>query len=105
MCGIVGLLLRDPSLEPHLGSMLVPMIEALDERGPDSVGIALYADHPLAMGRSGPPLVQISLGSDSPLDWGEVTEVLSARPGTAVAVAGEPFGPGVVLSLPADAQA
>jgi|HubBroStandDraft_1064217.scaffolds.fasta_scaffold25532_3 glutamate synthase domain-containing protein 1 len=103
MCGIVGLLLRDPSLEPHLGSMLVPMIEALDERGPDSVGIALYADHPLAMGRSGPPLVQISLGSDSPIDWGEVTEVLSARPGTAVA--GEPFGPGVVLSLPADAQA
>ena len=45
MCGVVGLLMRDRSLEPHLGSMLVPMIEALDERGPDSSGIAVYADH------------------------------------------------------------
>jgi methylamine---glutamate N-methyltransferase subunit A len=101
MCGIVGLLLRDPSLEPHLGTMLVPMIEALDERGPDSVGIALYAaDPPPAEDRPDPPLVQISLGSDGPIDWDEVTEVLSARHGTAVACA--PFGPGVVLSVGAD---
>ena len=45
MCGVIGLLLRDPGLEPELGSLLVPMLEALDERGPDSSGIALYADH------------------------------------------------------------
>ena len=53
MCGVVGLLLRDRSLEPRLGSMLVPMIEALAERGPDSSGIAVYADNdgPEAVGR------------------------------------------------------
>ena len=45
------LLIRDPSLEPQLGSMLVPMIEALDERGPDSSGIAVYADRPRRLDR------------------------------------------------------
>ena len=46
MCGVAGLLLRDQGLEPLLGSLLVPMVEALDERGPDSSGIAIYADGP-----------------------------------------------------------
>ena len=43
MCGVVGLLLKDPGLEPELGAMLAPMIEALSDRGPDSSGIALYS--------------------------------------------------------------
>jgi amidophosphoribosyltransferase len=42
MCGIVGLFIKDPALEPELGSLLVPMLEALSERGPDSTGIAVY---------------------------------------------------------------
>jgi methylamine---glutamate N-methyltransferase subunit A len=44
MCGIVGLHLKDPTLEPRLGEMLVPMLSALATRGPDSAGIALYGD-------------------------------------------------------------
>ena len=44
MCGVVGLLIKDPALEPRLGSLLVPMIEALGDRGPDSSGIAVYSD-------------------------------------------------------------
>ncbi len=48
MCGVIGLLLKDPALEPSLGAMLVPMVEALSDRGPDSSGIAIYGetDHP-----------------------------------------------------------
>ena len=42
MCGIVGLHLKDPALEPRLGEFLVPMIEDLTGRGPDSAGLALY---------------------------------------------------------------
>ena len=42
MCGIVGLHLRDPSLEPHLGSLAAEMLEAMTDRGPDSSGIAIY---------------------------------------------------------------
>lgn len=42
MCGIVGIHLKDSALEPRLGELLVPMIEALTGRGPDSAGLALY---------------------------------------------------------------
>ena len=42
MCGIVGLHLRDPSLEPQLGSLAAEMLEAMTDRGPDSSGIAVY---------------------------------------------------------------
>jgi len=42
VCGIVGLHLKDPALEPRLGEFLVPMIEDLTGRGPDSAGLALY---------------------------------------------------------------
>jgi len=42
VCGIVGIHLKDRALEPRLGEFLVPMIEALTGRGPDSAGLALY---------------------------------------------------------------
>ena len=44
MCGIVGLHLKDPALHPRLGSLIVPMLEAMTARGPDSAGMALYDD-------------------------------------------------------------
>ena len=42
MCGIVGLFLKDKSLEPQLGSLLSEMLVSLTDRGPDSAGIAIY---------------------------------------------------------------
>ncbi|MEM7240578.1 MAG: glutamine amidotransferase family protein [Pseudomonadota bacterium] len=42
MCGIVGLFLKDTSLEPHLGQMLTKMLVTMSDRGPDSAGIAVY---------------------------------------------------------------
>jgi methylamine---glutamate N-methyltransferase subunit A len=42
MCGIVGLFLKDPSLEPQLGAMLTDMLITMTDRGPDSAGIAIY---------------------------------------------------------------
>lgn len=44
MCGIVGLFLKDRSLEPRLGAMLSSMLVTLTDRGPDSAGIAIYGD-------------------------------------------------------------
>ncbi len=43
MCGIVGLFLKDKSLEPELGSMLTDMLITMTDRGPDSAGIAVYS--------------------------------------------------------------
>ncbi|WP_428515973.1 class II glutamine amidotransferase [Roseovarius sp.] len=42
MCGIVGLFLKDKTLEPRLGEMLTDMLITMSDRGPDSAGIAVY---------------------------------------------------------------
>lgn len=42
MCGIVGLFLKDKSLEPRLGELLSDMLITMSDRGPDSAGIAVY---------------------------------------------------------------
>lgn len=43
MCGIVGLFLKDPALEPKLGALLTDMLITMTDRGPDSAGIAIYS--------------------------------------------------------------
>src|SRR4051794_5427038 len=42
MCGIVGLFLKNKSLEPELGSLMAGMLGTMCERGPDSAGFAVY---------------------------------------------------------------
>ncbi|MDF0660642.1 MULTISPECIES: glutamine amidotransferase family protein [unclassified Rhizobium] len=42
MCGIVGLFLKDKSLESQLGNLLSDMLITMTDRGPDSAGIAIY---------------------------------------------------------------
>lgn len=42
MCGIVGLFLKEPGLEPQLGALLSDMLITMTDRGPDSAGIAIY---------------------------------------------------------------
>jgi glutamate synthase domain-containing protein 1 len=42
MCGIVGLYCKSPDLEPQLGSYLSAMLVQMDDRGPDSAGVAVY---------------------------------------------------------------
>lgn len=42
MCGIVGLFLKNPKMEPQLGELLSGMLSTMCERGPDSAGFAIY---------------------------------------------------------------
>ena len=51
MCGIVGLFLKDAKLEPQLGAMLTDMLITMTDRGPDSAGIAIYADARKGVGK------------------------------------------------------
>lgn len=64
MCGIVGLHLREPSLEPRLGELLTAMLGQVVERGPDSAGVAVYGDPVLAP----PGRAVVSLLGVSPAD-------------------------------------
>ena len=59
MCGIVGLFLKDKSLEPQLGAMLTDMLITMTDRGPDSAGIAIY-------GRPRPGHAKLTVQSANP---------------------------------------
>lgn len=43
MCGIAGLFIKNPKLEPQLGELLTKMTSTLCSRGPDSAGFAIYS--------------------------------------------------------------
>ncbi|MBB4065430.1 class II glutamine amidotransferase [Gellertiella hungarica] len=51
MCGIVGLFLKEPRLEPELGAMLTDMLITMTDRGPDSAGIAIYSPAGKGLGK------------------------------------------------------
>jgi glutamate synthase domain-containing protein 1 len=42
MCGIVGLLVKNPKLRPQIGELMMPMLIGMTERGPDSAGLAIF---------------------------------------------------------------
>jgi glutamate synthase domain-containing protein 1 len=44
MCGIVGLFAKSSAIEQELGEHLAAMLAQMDDRGPDSAGIAVYRD-------------------------------------------------------------
>ena len=99
MCGVVGLLIRDRCLEPELGSLLAHMIEALEERGPDSSGIAFYADDsPAADAQAVGDHLRISLGADTEVDWLTIGCSLLDLCGSGTEL--QRFGAGLVVDLP-----
>lgn len=70
MCGIVGLFLKDKSLEPQLGTLLSEMLVTMTDRGPDSAGIAIY-------GADQNDLVKLTIQSPEPeTDFAGLTEDL-----------------------------
>lgn len=80
MCGIVGLFLKDRSLEPRLGELLSDMLITMTDRGPDSAGIAIY-------GAAGDGKAKVTLQSAAPqADFAGLEEDLATR-GIAAAVA------------------
>jgi glutamate synthase domain-containing protein 1 len=88
MCGIVGLFCKNPELEPRLGEYLSAMLVQMDERGPDSAGVAVYRD-PAPSGWS-----KLTLYSGDPsFDWSSLglnsrnLEVTSTRARHAVVLA------------------
>src|SRR5919201_2990506 len=64
MCGIVGLFSKAPEIEESLGAHLAAMLAQMNDRGPDSAGVAVYRD-PAPPGSS-----KLTLFSADPLqDW------------------------------------
>ena len=73
MCGIVGLFLKDQSLQPQLGRLLSDMLVTMTDRGPDSAGVALYSDEENNT-------LKVTLQSLDPLnEFSDLQEVISAE--------------------------
>ncbi len=94
MCGIVGLFLKDKSLEPKLGAMLTDMLITMTDRGPDSAGIAIY-------GGGGDGLAKITVQSTDPAkDFATLDQDLKDAIGKPVAM--KIKSTHAVLEVPAD---
>jgi amidophosphoribosyltransferase len=80
MCGIVGLFLKDKSLEPRLGELLSAMLITMTDRGPDSAGIAIY-------GAAAEGLAKITVQSPQPdADFAALASLLNELTGGAATV-------------------
>jgi amidophosphoribosyltransferase len=74
MCGIVGLLLKEPFLRDQLGALMTPMLIGMTSRGPDSAGVAIFGD-PLQG-----DLHKLSLfWSQGDADWKRLSEEFAAE--------------------------
>lgn len=80
MCGIVGLFLKTPELEPRLGALLADMLVTMTDRGPDSAGIAIY-DRP----RAGLGKITVQSG-DAGRDFNDLDGALHAALGVPVTI-------------------
>ncbi|MEM7563044.1 MAG: glutamine amidotransferase family protein [Pseudomonadota bacterium] len=98
MCGIVGLFIKNPELEPELGRLLSSMLIEMTERGPDSAGIAIY-DGGATEGQ-----VRITvLSTVADFSWEQFEKEVRASFGESSMVAVNSNH--AVLTLPADAKA
>jgi glutamate synthase domain-containing protein 1 len=95
MCGIVGLFLKDSSLEPQLGALVADMLGVMTDRGPDSAGFAIYGG-----GREG--FSKLTLRSASGGSVNDVPAALAAALGAPVDCVVHDTH--LVVSLPADLE-
>lgn len=89
MCGIVGLFLKDKTLEPELGRLTAGMLGVLSDRGPDSAGFAVY-------GAETPGLVKLTLRGPDDADFAAI----AAQLGAACVLRGDH----ALLTLPAERE-
>jgi amidophosphoribosyltransferase len=96
MCGIVGLLMKNPSWDHRLGELLVPMLCGMTERGPDSAGLAVFSEREAA----GSKLSLFYPGGQP--DWQGLLDSLQQRHDGSHAL--RPTGAHAVLVTSADAD-
>ncbi|MDF2995959.1 MAG: glutamine amidotransferase class-II [Xanthobacteraceae bacterium] len=91
MCGIVGLFLKDKTLEPELGALIAGMLGVMCDRGPDSAGFAVY-------GAGAPGSIKLTVRGPEGADFAALADKLKAEAGVEIAVS--PRATHAVLSLP-----
>jgi len=72
VCGIAGIIYRQPELYKNLGTDLLRLIQPLETRGPDSCGVGVYGD------AAAPHQMKILLFSSEKIDWDAVKTWLNS---------------------------
>ena len=80
MCGIVGLFLKDPRLEPELGRLTAAMLAELSDRGPDSAGFAVYGNETAGITKI------CAVARTGAVDWAHIAGRLAVGVGASVTV-------------------
>ena len=94
MCGITGLFLKDPSLQPELGRLLSEMLITMTDRCPDSAGVAVY-------GAEEPDTVKVTLQSlDPETEFADLQKVLDDALGCTLTV--DVVDTHAIVRVPAD---
>lgn len=83
MCGIVGLLVKTPSLRSRLGELMVPMLIGMTERGPDSAGLAVFTE-PLPEGERKINVYSGLTEAGADFDWAGLVHALKSHLGVDV---------------------
>lgn len=83
MCGIVGLHLLNAELQPRLGELLTTMLDAMTTRGPDSAGLAVYAEREPGAPGAGPAIGYSLRGA---VDWDLLAKRIGEQAGGPVSV-------------------
>jgi glutamate synthase domain-containing protein 1 len=96
MCGIVGLFMKDPKLEPELGRLMADMLGVLCDRGPDSAGFAVFGP-----GSGG--TTKLTVRGEASTDFKAVARRLSETLGIQVSAVGRHTHG--ILTLPATREA
>ncbi len=85
MCGIVGLLVKNPALRECLGELMVPMLIGMTERGPDSAGLAVFTE-PLAENERKISIYSGLTSEGAAFNWQALGAALEGQFGAAVSV-------------------
>jgi methylamine---glutamate N-methyltransferase subunit A len=80
MCGIVGLFLKNPSLQGDLGRLTGLMLRELCDRGPDSAGFAIYG------AETGATTKICMVSRSGAIDWSSIARQLGVAIGADVAI-------------------
>ena len=95
MCGIAGVIYRNPEYYHKLGLDLLKLIQPLESRGPDSCGVGLYGNS------VEPQQVKVLLLAEGDVQWENVKQVLSQL---VEVVAFERIGTGCRVTLQGKAE-
>ena len=102
MCGIVGLLVKNPALRECLGELMVPMLIGMTERGPDSAGLAVFTE-PLAENERKISIYSGLTSEGAAFNWQALGAALESQFGAAVSVSSK--GNHAILSTSLEPEA